>query len=47
MQYKCENNVIEQIDEISLTCNLGGLAMQQLVIDSYAKRYWIGFQNRQ
>ena len=23
MQYKCENNVIEQIDEISLTSNLG------------------------
>ena len=22
MQYKCENNVIEQIDEISLTSNL-------------------------
>ena len=48
MQYKCENNVIEQIDEISLTSNLGGgLAMQLLVIDSYAKRDWIGFQNRQ
>ena len=23
MQYKCENNVIEQIDEISLISNLG------------------------
>ena len=23
MQYKCENNVTEQIDEISLTSNLG------------------------
>ena len=23
MQYKCENNVIEQTDEISLTSNLG------------------------
>ena len=23
MQYKCENNVIGQIDEISLTSNLG------------------------
>ena len=23
MQYKCENNVIEQIDKISLTSNLG------------------------
>ena len=23
MQYKCENNVTEQIDEISLTYNLG------------------------
>ena len=23
MQYECENNVIEQIDEISLTSNLG------------------------
>ena len=23
MQYKCENNVIEQIDEITLTSNLG------------------------
>ena len=25
----------------------GGLAMQLLVIDSYAKRDWIGFQNWQ
>ena len=25
----------------------GGLAMQLLEIDSYAKRDWIGFQNRQ
>ena len=41
MQYKCENNVIEQIDEISLTSIIWGrLAMQLLVIDdtySYAK----------
>ena len=50
MQYKSENTVIEQIDEISLTSNLGWIGyiyMQPLVIDSYAKRDWIGFQNRQ
>ena len=48
MQYKCENNVIEQIDEIFLTSIIwGGLAMQLLVLDRYAKRDWIGFQNRQ
>ena len=35
MQYKCENNVIEQIDEISLTSNLGwiGYATISSLID--------------
>ena len=47
MQYKCENNVIEQIDEYLSPLIWGGLARQLLVIDSYAKRDWIGFQNRQ
>ena len=27
MQYKCENNVIEQIDEITLTSNLGWIGI--------------------
>ena len=32
MQYKCENNVIEQIDEISLTYNLGWIGYATISI---------------
>ena len=34
MQYKCENNVIEQIDEISLTSNLGWIGYAYATISN-------------
>ena len=47
MQYKYENNVIEQIYEISLTSNLGWIGYATISNRySYAKRDWIGFQNQ-
>ena len=44
MQYKCENNVIEQIDEISLTSNLGWIGYATIsnrhIIATRSKRDW-------
>ena len=31
MQYKCENKVIEQIDEISVTSNLGWISYATII----------------